>query len=388
MMRTIVFPALALLGALLIAASLMATAPELVPSASKPMPTAVRVVTVQPDTVQLSVHSQGTVNPSVESQLIPEVSGRLVEKSPNLVAGGYFEAGDELARIDDLDYRNSRDRAKASLLRAEADYEHAKFEYQRLGSLAERKLTSRSQLENAMRVYRMAKATFDDTRVNFEQAEENLKRTVLYAPFSGLVRNEKIDIGQFVSRGQTIATLYAADQVEIRLPIADRQLAFLNLPPTQRGALPVALQPSVTLHANYAGQALRWQGKVVRTEAEIDISSRMVQLVASVANMPGQIPLTVGLFVEADIEGLAAQDVVSLPRSALRNDNKVLVVDAQNRLQFRDIVPLRIYKDRVLVRQGLKAGELVCVSPLQTAVTGMQVEPIEDANLIAGEVRG
>ena len=187
-----------------------------------------------------------------------------------------------------------------------------------------------------------------------------------------------MDIGQFISRGSPIATLYASDQVEVRLPIADRQLAFLNLPPTLRGELPTELQPNVTLETEYAGQRLVWEGKIVRTEAEIDISSRMVQLVARVDQAKNTAPLAVGLFVEAEIEGLSAEDIYVLPRSALRNDNQVLVVDADNKLNFRSIDTLRLYQDNVLIREGLNAGDKVCISPIQTAIEGMSVNPVAE----------
>jgi RND family efflux transporter MFP subunit len=348
------------------------------PTSPTPIPTTVRIREVMPQGVQLKVHSQGTVMPSTETQLIPEVSGRVTWMSPKLVAGGYFNAGEVLARVDDLDYRNTLDRAKATLGRAEAEREHAHFDYKRLKSLEERRLTSRSQLEDSLRTLRVADASLQDARVNHEQAVQNVERTAIHAPFTGLVRSESADIGQFVSRGSPIATLYASDLVEVRLPVADRQLAFLNLPPTLRGELPADQQPKVTLTTEYAGRQLEWQGKIVRSEAEIDISSRMVHLVARVPTVPDQTPLSVGLFVEAEIEGLSAEDIVVLPRSALRNDDQVLVGDADNTLHFRAIEQLRLYQDNVLSKSGLQQGDRVCVSPIQTAVEGMSVNPIAD----------
>lgn len=388
MMRTFVIPLAIIIAFGFGAATLMATAPVLEPTAQKPTPTTVRVRQVDPQPVQLKVHSQGTVMPSTESQLIPEVSGRVTWMSPKLVAGGYFNEGDVLARVDQLDYQNTKDRAQATLIRARAEQEHARFEYQRLQSLAKRKLTSRSQLENGLRALRVAEAALADAKVNSEQAQENLKRTEIVAPFTGLVRSESVDIGQFISRGAPIATLYASDLVEVRLPIADRQLAFLSLPPTLRGELPEQRQPAVTLTTEYAGQNLTWQGKIVRTEAEIDVSSRMVQLVARIPNEAQSTPLAVGLFVEAEIEGLSAENIVVLPRSALRNDNQVLVIDAENRLRFRAIEPLRLYQDDVMIKGGLEAGERVCVSPIQTAVDGMVVNPIVDNEAGSSAVAG
>ncbi|MDG1703363.1 MAG: efflux RND transporter periplasmic adaptor subunit [Pseudomonadales bacterium] len=378
MIRTIVIPSAIVIAFLFGAATLMATAPELEPSSIKPVPVTVRVQNVDMEAIQLKVHSQGSVVPSTVSQLIPEVSGRVTWTSPNLVAGGYFAAGQELARIDELDYKNARDRAKAALNRAKAEVEHARFEYGRLKSLAERKLTSRSALENGLRAYRVSQAAFEDATVSFEQAEENLNRTVLRAPFDGLVKSENVDIGQFAARGQAIATLYASDIVEVRLPIADRQLAFLNLPSLRTGNLPETQQPSVTLTAEYGGRTLNWEGKIVRTEAEIDTASRMVQLVARVETQADQPGLSVGLFVNAEISGIAVEDVVVLPRSSLRNENQVLIVDGENKIRFRTVTPLRLYQDSVLIADGLVEGDRVCVSTLQTAIEGMNVNPISE----------
>lgn len=378
MIRTIVIPSAIVIAFLFGAATLMATAPELEPSSIKPVPVTVRVQNVDMEAIQLKVHSQGSVVPSTVSQLIPEVSGRVTWTSPNLVAGGYFAAGQELARIDELDYKNARDRAKAALNRAKAEVEHARFEYGRLKSLAERKLTSRSALENGLRAYRVSQAAFEDATVSFEQAEENLNRTVLRAPFDGLVKSENVDIGQFAARGQAIATLYASDIVEVRLPIADRQLAFLNLPSLRTGNLPETQQPSVTLTAEYGGRTLNWAGKIVRTEAEIDTASRMVHLVARVETQADQPGLSVGLFVNAEISGIAVEDVVVLPRSSLRNENQVLIVDGENKIRFRTVTPLRLYQDSVLIADGLVEGDRVCVSTLQTAIEGMNVNPISE----------
>jgi len=378
MMRKFVIPALVVIASIFGAVTLLATSPQLEPSSIEPIAAAVRVQEINPEPIQLTVHSQGTVVPNTESELIPEVSGRVIWKSPALVNGGYFEAGEPLLRLEDNDYRSTLARARSALTRAEAEFEHARFEYQRLKSLEEKQLASQSQIENQLRGYRVAEAALQDARAAFNQASRDLARTEIKAPFTGLVRKESVDIGQFASRGMSIATIYAGDQAEIRLPIADRQLAFLNLPLGHRGELPAEQQPNVTLTADYAGRTLSWQGKIVRTEAQIDTSSRMVHVIARVTNEEQDVPLNVGLFVNAEIEGLLVEDVVVLPRNALRNGNRVLVVDDENRLHYRDIEPLRLYRDQVLIQSGLETGERVCISPLQTAIEGMPVNPISD----------
>ena len=142
------------------------------------------------------------------------------------------------------------------------------------------------------------------------------------------------------------------------------------------------MQPNVTLKAEYGGQTIEWIGKIVRAEAEIDTASRMVQLVARIRSDEITEELSVGLFVTAEISGLAVDNIVRLPRSALRNNNQVLVIDRENKVRFRDVRPLRLYKDDVLIESGLQTGEKVCLSTIQTAIDGMDVDPV-DGNLLS-----
>ena len=383
MMRKLIIPALVIIASILGAVTLMATSPQLEPNVPAPVPPTVRVVDIEPKSIQMTVQSQGTVAPNTESELIPEVSGRVIWMSKSLVNGGYFEKGAVLLRLDDEDHRSSLQRAKATLTRAEAEYQHARFEYQRMQSLEDRQLASRSQIENALRASRVTEAALQDAQASYAQAVRDLERTQVKAPFTGLVRRESVDIGQLVGRGSAVATIYAGDQAEVRLPIADRQLAFLNLPVGQRGELPFEQQPNVRLSAEYAGQKLEWNGKIVRTEAQIDTSSRMVHVIARVTNEDQVAPLSVGLFVNADIEGLLVDDIVVLPRNALRTGNRVLVVDDDNKLRFREIETLRFYQDDVLIKAGLQPGERVCISPMQTPIEGMTVNPVVDSDIAA-----
>jgi len=377
MKAKVVVPVVILAVAFLGVATLLATSQRLRPAQPDPVPTAVRVVQVLPEMVRMAVHAQGSVAPRTETDLVPEVSGTVVWVSPNLVSGGYFEQGELLLRVDDRDYQNSVDRAEASISRAEAEDQLAQFNLTRAIELESEKLISQSDLENAVRTANVTKATLRDAHVVLEQTERDLARTQIRAPFTGLVRNERVDVGQFVSRGASVASVYGSDYVEVRLPVADRQLAYLSVPLTQRGELD-GDAPVVTLSASFAGAEQQWFGRIVRTEAEIDAASRMVHAVARIrAGEDGNtMPPPVGLFVQAEIEGRLVDNVTVLPRSALRNDNQVLVMDEERRLQYRTVEILRIYRDEVYIVEGLSKGEVVCISPLQTVVSGMLVSPV------------
>lgn len=374
------WPVIIFVVAIALAALMMAFRPALAPHAVERILPAVRVVSVEPEAVQLKVRSQGTVKPRIESNLTSEVSGSVVFVSPALVAGGHFDEGDLLLEISDQDYRNAFDSSRAAVTRAEVEYEVAQSEYKRQDRLKKQNLASQSQLDQADRAYRVAEANLIEARINLEQSEIDIRRTRIHAPFKGRVRTESVDLGQFVARGEAIAELYADDSVEVRLPIANRQFAYLDIPPTARGMLEPEVAPAVRVFGEYAGVAFEWHGAMVRTEAVIDESTRMFYGVARVQNPvanPELPPLVVGLFVHAEIDGRIAEGVVRLPRAAIRDGDNVLVVDAENRLRFRQVDIMRIEYDEVLVKGGLESGERVCISPMQVAVEGMEVQPID-----------
>ena len=361
---------------------------------SRPMPeqltvsettSAIRAMTVVKESLRLKIRSEGTVTPKTQTNVIPEIKGRVTWISPNLVVGGYFQAGDLLVTIDAADYEARTGLAQAQLLRAEAELEHKRFELQRLQTLIKDNLVSQSNLENAARAHKIAKANVIESKINLAQAERDLSRTKITAPFEGMVRSESIDIGQFVQQGAPIASIYASDAVEVRLPIVNAQLAYLDPANLQRGELDPATAPMIRLTARYAGTSFVWRGQLARTEGEIDAQSRMITAVARVRQdnqSPDVPPLQVGAFVAAEIEGQYLVDIVRLPRAALRPNNQVLIIDGDNRLRFRAVNVLRLENDFVIIDSGLESGEVVNLSPIQTVVDGMRVsltfEPTAD----------
>jgi len=174
------------------------------------------------------------------------------------------------------------------------------------------------------------------------------------------------------------------DYAEIRLPIPDADLAFIDLPLDYRDVKRTGGGPVVTLRAHFAGRLNEWQGRLVRTEGEIDPRSRMVHAVAQVKDPYGLTrgtggpPLASGLYVEAEIEGVSVQDVVVLPRSAMRDRDRLLVVDEDDRLRFRTVEVLRTTPDSVVIGSGLQPGDKVCLSVLAAVTDGMKVRPMDE----------
>ena len=176
------------------------------------------------------------------------------------------------------------------------------------------------------------------------------------------------------------------------MPIHDEELAYLELPLAHVGSENIEPVP-VVLRTRFAGKEHEWHGHVVRTEGELDPTTRMVNVVAQVpepyAVDNGRPPLSVGLFVDAEIEGATLSNLVVLPRAALRGQSRVLVVDDQSRLRFRDVEVLRSANGEIYVSRGLAAGELVCISALQSTAEGMAVRVIEKGpQALAGSPAG
>ena len=344
----------------------------------------VRVMEVKPRGGRLTVKAEGTVFPRTQTELVPEVSGRVVWVSPSLAAGGFFEKDEALLKVDRREYELAVVRARSAVAQAEltlaTEQEEADLARKEWASLGEGEPTPLTFREPQVA---QAKAALASAHAALEQTEYDLERTVVKAPYAGRVRTKSVDMGQFVNRGTAVARVYAVDYAEVRLPIPDAELAYVDLPLAFRRQGDRAEGPKVTLRAQFAGREHTWQGRIVRTEAEIDPRSRMVQAVARVADPYGQgggrgrPPLAVGMFVEAEIEGKWATSVTVLPRAALRGDGRVYVVDESDRLEFRPVQILRTEREQVLVRSGLRAGERVCISNIETAVDGMKVEVAE-----------
>ena len=385
----VVLPLAVLGGAGFAAYTMILTRPPVEIQAPVVTPPGVRVEEVTLRDVPLSVTSQGTVRPRTESQLVTEIAGRVTWVAPSFADGGFFELGDVLVKIDPFDYqqavvsaRSQRAQARLRLAQEEAEAEVAAREWEALGRGDPRELTLRKpQLEEA-------RASVAGAEANLERAKRDLERAEIVAPYAGRIRQKDVDIGQFIRVGDAVATIYAVDVAEVRLPLPDEQLAYLDLPLSYRGGSDQP-QPRVTIRATFAGEAHEWQGRIVRTESEIDPVSRMVRAVAEVSDpyTPGpnqsRPPLAVGMYVEAEIAGRTARDVAVVPRAALRGRDRVLVVDAQDRLSFRVIDILRATTDAIYVQRGLADGDLVVVSPLDAPTEGMRVQLANaDADLL------
>ncbi len=344
-----------------------------------PPPPLVEVIMAQPADLTLTVSSQGTVRPHREINIVSQVGGIVVETDEHFADGGFFDADAVLVQLEDADYRLELIRAEAQVADAvqlvaqeKGRNRQAAREWRDLGNEEANELFLRKpQLAGA-------EAALEAARANVEQARLNLARTSISVPFNGRVREKMVDVGQYLTPGTPVARVYDTDVVEVRLPLTDRQVALLDLPLNFRSADSQLPSAAVTLTARFADREWQWAGRVVRTEGSIDVDSRVIYAVVEVEKpfeaTPGseRPPLSIGLFVEAEIQGRQLSQVVSLPRNALRNDGSVLLVDAADRLTTRPVRVLKSARRQAWV-QGLGDSDQVVVSQPSIAVDGMAV---------------
>ena len=380
-MKRVLMPIGILLGSIVISVVLIRNPTRVSESAPEIIPISVRVAEVQSESVQLFIESQGKAQAARQASLSSNVQGPVAWVSPSLEAGAYVKAGEPLLRLELADFETAVTRSRASYEQASAEAAFATADLARITELAAKRLASESELQNAERAATVATARLADAEATLKPSELDAERSILRAPFNAVVASRDVELGQFVNRAQSVAVLFDADSVDVRVPLAIRQLGYLDVPMGFRGEFDSAQAPQVELTGSYGGKQYTWEGKLLRTEATIDPNSNTVQSIIRIeqpsADRGGEsIPLPIGLFVEARIAGKLVEDIISLPRSVIRNNSQVLVVDAENKMYYRDVDIYRLEQDRVLISGGLLPGEKICTSPIQAVVDGMSVRPV------------
>jgi len=320
------------------------------------------------------LESQGTVRARTESAIVPEVSGKVVEVSRNFREGGYFKEGELLLRLDQRNYETDvalqvaeLAKARQALAEEEARALQAMRNWKRLRAAEEPSplAVREPQLLSAMAEARAAEA-------RLHRAELDLERTRIRAPYAGRVLEKSVDIGEYVAGGSTVARVYAVDYAEIRLPLSEKELEFVDIPEFYRGQAQSEMPPGpeVDIIAEHGSKRFTWKAVIVRSEGAIDEKSRQLFVVADVADPYGKKgsgaattpALKVGEFVEARIKGHLLTDVYVVPRLALREGHELFIAK-DSKLVRRKVNVVWKDRDNIVIDSGLEEGELVVTTP-------------------------
>ncbi|MFP3998566.1 MAG: efflux RND transporter periplasmic adaptor subunit [Desulfobacterales bacterium] len=342
----------------------------------EPLPI-VRTVPVTIKDMNMTITADGTVNPVSETRIVPRVGGKVIRVSDELVNGGVFKKGELMLEVEPDDYEIALTLARAGLREAESSYQTA-LQESRAAVNEWEKLhpdTEPPDLVARMPQLQAALANKEAREADMSKARLNLERTKIHAPFDCRVSQKQVDLGEYVSVGQALATLYSTEAVEIVVPVENRDLVWFDIPgftsKEDKGS-------SAKVFADVAGRKCTWQGEVIRTQGKIDEKTRMVNVVIRVPGPYETIPpLVPGQFAEVEIYGRTIRDAAVIPRAALQEENTVWAVDPNlGRLYIREVDVAYMGLQGVVVQDGLEEGEFVAVSPVKGVTDGMEVKAV------------
>ena len=332
-----------------------------------------------PKDFQIQISSNGTTTPLTQTVLTAEVGGEVIYRSKKFSEGSSVIEGEILAKIDDTDLQLQYKNALLQLANAEvqhslqlAEAEVAKEAWEKIGDGVASDLTlKKPQLKQAEALLEVAKA-------QVSSAEKKLNKTEIVAPYAGRIQSVNIDLGTTIIPGQPVGALYNSSEIEVTLAVKDNDLQFLSIPMDGRKLDP-SEQALVEIKSFYKGKNQTWIGRLERVDGVIDPITRMINLIAVFKNdfiETDKPNLPIGLFVEAQIDGIILKDIFSIPVNAISENNEVYIVNNDSELVSRQLSILKKYSDFVIVKDGLKAGERIVISKLSTASNGIKVNPV------------
>lgn len=338
----------------------------------------------------IKVRGGGTVRPSAEVTISPQVGGRVVWASPALVSGGRFLTDEALMRVDPADYENAVEAAEAdvaqrevALLEAEESARLAVEEWERLATREALDPTPPNSLVTRQPQLDAARAALKSAAARLEDARLALERTWVRAPFNGIVREETVDIGQFVAPGQAVGRLYATDEVEIVVPLSDNEAALIErLWSARAGDAETRIPVEIT--SEYGGSEYAWSGYVDRAEGALDEQTRTVDVVVRVPEPfsppeddPRRPPLLIGSYATVDIEGTSFENYAVVPADAVRDGDVLWTVRDDTLLVMTPVQPVQEVDDEAVVLGAITDGTPVIVSMLLFVTEGMTVRPVQ-----------
>ena len=389
--KRVLVPLLVLLSGVGIVVLLDVTAPKPEIAIEAPRPIRVHTQAAAVATNQLTVQTNGDVRATLRSDLVAQVAGRITEVSDEFVEGGRFLAGETLLRIEDTDYQAALNEAEARVAAAKVDLETAYAD----ADVARQQLAGvdkPSPLALKKPQVTRAQLALEAAQSGLSLAKTNLERTKIALPYAGRLRSTSVDLGEYVGPGKVLASAFGTDRVEVRLPLTDNQLGALGVPIGYRAPSGEGL--AVDLTAKVAGEQRLWTGRVERLDAAIDPETRVIYATAVVnkpydlTEAPAQMPLAVGLFVEAAIAGRILTDTIAISSDGLRAGDRVFILDANGQLEIRAVEVIYSNTRETFLAGGIAEGEAVIISAIRNPIPGMALEPINaepEAIVIASE---
>ncbi len=333
----------------------------------------VSVIIVKSRSHAARVTGLGEVMPVWESTVRAQVNGRIEFISEALRTGSLVTEGEVLVRLERSAYEvqvsDARSRlatAETELLQEELLVEEARENWVRsgIGGQPDSPLTLRTpQLK-------VAQSNVDAAKTALDYAEQQLGWIEIRAPFDGVVISRSVDLGESLFAGDEVGSFYGLDAVEVGIQLDGTEWSLLPQPLIGREA-----------RLREPQRNSEWYARVIRDSQRLDRDSRLRTLFLRVENPLRQSPpLLPGMFVRTEVPGREIPGLIRLPESALTKAGKVWFVDSDNQLTSLRAEPLFRGDGTVFIKvpAGMANELRVAVSPNNSFVSGLQVQPIEE----------
>ncbi len=388
------------LGVFVLLTLLIVNSRPSVPQREKPQTPKISVATqrIAVQRYRIELNSFGTVQPRTRSQLVSQVAGQIISVSPSFREGGFFEAGDLLVEIDPRDYDIQIEVAESELADAKVNLEEqlalaqqAEKDWRNIGAKGQASALALRRPQVAA-----AEAQIVSARAKLKQAKLNRERTQIRAPFAGRVLTQNVDLGQVIANNTVLAQIYGVDTLEIRLPLKNSELGYIDLPEAYRvaanGKNEAVTQdtelPQVTIINNLGATPELWSATLVRTAGAFDDQTHELYVIAQIENPYGQPsvdakqslrrPLKIGQYVDARIQGKMLTEAVVIPNESIYQGSYVYLV--KDGLLQRQTVHIAWQNDReAVVSGGLMAGDELVLTPLGQVSSGTPVKVTDTA---------
>jgi RND family efflux transporter MFP subunit len=308
-----------------------------------------------------------------ETQLTPEVNGKITFVSPKFRVGEMINKGEVLATIDDSDYQAALATRKATLTLQESALAEEVIRAQQAAEdwkASGRELSSASDFVLRKPQLSAAKANIDAAQTAIDKAEVDLTRTQIKAPYDAVITSRNASLGNYATAQNSLGTLIATDKAEVRIPLTAEQMKRIHF----SGNKPLQLTLTSPSKPN-----LEWLAKLTRMEPTLDPQNQVSYAIATIENpYTNEVaPLPVGSFVNVSIPATEITDAYQVPESALVNDGYVWLVDDENKLVRAEATRIQSDATSAYVRIKLKDIEPplnVISRPLSNFHTGTVVE--------------
>ncbi|MEW6162242.1 MAG: efflux RND transporter periplasmic adaptor subunit [Nitrospirota bacterium] len=304
------------------------------------------------------VETIGTLNPYEEVIVSAEVDGGL--KSVRVDEGTAVSKGMVLAAIDDTDYNLEVKRAEAALRQTEATLANTKLEYQRKEVLYKEELVTKQQFDDVSTRLSLAEAEIERAKATLSLAREKLKKTKMYSPLSGVVKERKVSTGDYVKNGTNLFVIIQNNPLK------------LNFTVTEKDAGKLKKGQDVTFRVD-AFPDKEFEGKVSIIYPSLEERTRTLEVEALVPNPNGL--LKPSFFAHVTLYMGAARDTVVVPVTSLlyeAENVKVFVVEG-DRAREREVKIGSKYGELMEIIEGLKEGEKVVIVGQQNLSENVKV---------------